>query len=1775
MNWQDIINNSELIYASVPEDKGFRTWSLKKTTCNISFYESFPLDDDIDRIICNILKTNDDCLEEEKIATILGFNVIDNFDITPKRYADKAELEIFRAIVKPVLDWGLVEKISGKEKPILFKLTELGERTIETEEKYKFHTGQKILFENFGIKPQESNDNLFFPFYSELGIFSDIESIRQILYEKITTSEIFDIDETDLIKRHELQSNKQYKICKSDTTNRFEIGSCQVDIRLCKYNNEYYPVIFYNNQACVEATELLHKPENAALKEKKIEWGLYLKLIKDPDAILDYETIFPFEDLLELNSLIKDTRLVWNDKQLFTFIAERANANQWFDISNHCPVDVFKSYLKTYKEKWDWTSLSLRIDDDFLIQNATKYPWNFEAISANEDISIEVVKRLLLIPELKKQEWDWDTIMPQLDFEFIKSNIDKMDFELSELTKTDIHDVQPLITLYPEKRWNWSYISAEYDLSYILNNVLAFSEYLNLKNVINRAFTSEEYVNLFCQSADFIKVISNTKDYKLKDYSPNLSKYIWTEQLIEVLETTGYLTWDSGSYTLGFECNPYIDWAFDFFKQHHSKITTPKGFDFVSAHITDIHIVSEFTDFNWNWDIISANSNLISDSNFLLSIKNKINFNILLSNITGEILETIFVGAEILSFLETNIESWVDVTEKSSKEFVLQHIGYNWDWSILSRRFCSTIKLDALGNPKWIDKWDWKYLTQSLDLSVVTENLDLYLDRWDWEYLSKKLDKEFVLSNIPKYNDYWDWNILLNDRLEKQDLLLTSHLTEIADCISVCDHEQNQRLWQIITRKFDYADLEDLIEQTYNQDVFYWDYAYFYDLPAFSIRNYLQNHANSINWKELSGCKKLEETFRYDEKLFNEKVWRKDVIQQLDRYGWNFYELSKIGSINSDYGILNQYKGKWDWNYLSLYSRYFSGINKDKRKIESFQQYINFALLSQRENVGLTDKIISDYIEKQWDWSALSENKSVRVSFKFIKEHKDKPWDWQALSERNDIKFDNKTIIELSDYNWDWVSISNRTDIEYDEELITKLHKKLLDWEIVSQNKTFVPNAKTLSLLKGKVLDWNAISQSDNLSKEILWDYRDNLKWKYLTTNEKVIEISNAELLKKYKDYLDWSFISKSEKFEVSFDNLKYFKDKLIWRTINNRLIDEEEHYAITEYMLEPFADVLDWSKISQSMKIHFTEELIEKYRNKWDWQLLRKNSQIIERLETTLKKYQAEFNCVDFLEQFDRTPYIYHFTHLFNATQIIKERKIKSRNNARGHFYNCAGTIADKNPKAHNFARFYYRPLTPNQLYNECLGHDSESCYLKTWRYWDGKWIHCKKWKTYYPQARSLGLPKCPIPVFFKFDLKEVLQKMKDKCFYSNGCMQTNRAKAFKITVDPNRLTMDKLFSKIEDFEFGESGRYKDIVQQEFLVEEEFDFSNLDSFEIICYNDEYVNLLKSQLGDDSICGKINAIGSDVFHRGNRELVINETDTEVSIFSEYEDSAYLSIKGEGLKNIQILNPDEIQRETATEIIAYPRISFIKAEQPIEVHFVDTTIGMRDWLVYANSPILKNTQNTNPQLEISSEILDGFLDLQNHLHLKLSKELFYPNMVNSFHGIAHTIRVLFGSYLILVFSKQNFPNEIKKAIYYAAIMHDLGKTNDREGSEHGAKSAELYKEKIKDYLTPYFQLVVLKAIKYHSIEDDLCPTDVKTNFIWKILKDADTLDRGRFHSKCDKSYLRLDIFKTEVGDILINFMDKLSYYTQNLEWNNPYSELINCIKTNQIQKLCHI
>lgn len=106
-----------------------------------------------------------------------------------------------------------------------------------------------------------------------------------------------------------------------------------------------------------------------------------------------------------------------------------------------------------------------------------------------------------------------------------------------------------------------------------------------------------------------------------------------------------------------------------------------------------------------------------------------------------------------------------------------------------------------------------------------------------------------------------------------------------------------------------------------------------------------------------------------------------------------------------------------------------------------------------------------------------------------------------------------------------------------------------------------------------------------------------------------------------------------------------------------------------------------------------FTEEFLHKYRAKIDWYAFSEN----ESVDFSADLYQdfaKELNVIKFLDKmahhssgYYNKMKVYHFSHMFNAIEIIKNRKIMSRNKAeetRSLKFDAAGSVVHRTGKAH-----------------------------------------------------------------------------------------------------------------------------------------------------------------------------------------------------------------------------------------------------------------------------------------------------------------------------------------------------------------------------------------------------------------------------------------------------------------------------------------------------------
>ena len=1555
MNWDLMLKEGKLLYASEEKDRSFRKLRLRELLYAVRYYVAHPLTP-IDSAIIETLQYNGGVLNDLEFAHILGFNVID--DLFEKRYQDPAEKEIFDRIIKEVAKFAL---IAIYEHTI--KLTPLGYRAIQDGVKYEFRKGYKPLMEFMDIRSKDEDKLLMFPFYSALGLMTYLQDAGALDYEEFNdTAALNNVLAADnqLIQRFDLQSATcshifEASIANGDFEKEKRIRDIYVDFRLYQLGQDVAPVAFYQDHLCSELNELLANGQNEHIRSVKRSIGMYHYVVRKTTLPLSFTNLSPYADYWQIPELISNSRFVWNDEELFDAIKDKSTGNDWTQISKRCPISDLEKYIPRYVDLWEWTVLSYRCSDEYVARNINVYPWDFSVLSSER--SIDFLKPLIIKPELNDREWDWDIIVPQLDIPFVVDNLSTLDIDLHDITEPVLESYPQSILQYPNKRWNWLYISQEAPLQFILSHIRTFGNNVILSEVADRAFSDPDYAIAYCQSKDFDAVVS--EQFKDNYFSANHKEYSWSPTLIDWLEAHNWVAWTSTPNMVGLECNPFIVWDEKMFERYRTKNFTTQGWEHISSAITSTKIVASYMGLPWNWQILSQSQIVQNDLDFIVASHRLLNMSILLPALSPEYIAQLYDKGILQLYLD-NEELRALITEYVPYQTIVEHILENWDWKVLTRRFCTRLKIENFGKKQWIDKWDWDYLSENFDIEIIKAQLEPFADKWNWTILTQRLEHDYIIRHLQQYAWRWDWEVITNQVLVPSDLKQETNLTLIANCVNILDDDVRNAVWDRLSVLIPTEDALQIITRKHDRSLYRFNYINIYNRHDFDIENYLSTCLDArgvyIDWDALSRSKSLNAILEWNKKVVKDfRIWSNRVIELLScrDYSWNFKYLSQLSNINWCDAILKIRTKEWDWDYLSEHSQMFHGSKNIVKHIQDFAPCINFDILSRRADMLIKEKDFEKIADFKWSWKDLSKNPGIEISSQFILAHAKYDWDWFEVSGRRDfdvlfdviathpnrewnweaiannkkIIFDIQQFLSLLDKPWDWSAISKRTDIAFVEDVVKALADYPLNWTSISRRDDFEVSIASISLLKDKGIDWNAISSRPDLSFEFINKFKDYLDWHVLTKSTS-IDIANSKYLDAFYDYLDWKYISISPLFKVDKQNLENFKYYLDWRFISARR-------EFTIDLVDEFEDFIDWTHFSRATRIKLTPEIIEKYAEKWDWVELSENANFAEfGLENY---YETKLNLVRFynhIKDVRTEPSIYHFTHLFNAIEILRSRKILSRNMALNLGllkYDAAGSVVNKTTKAHKYVRFYFRTGTQTQFYNECLGRQVDA--------------------KYYSNAVKNGLPMCPMPVFFKFDLQEVLTAYGDECFYSTGNMQASSTSVLNASQSPNGLTIDTLFSN------GHSKEEQEKRQQEFLIPNEFDFSRFKNYQIICYNRDQREILESMFEGDPICDHITSVESsfveEVFMKENPRLIFNIEDDTINITTTYHGDYHFQITGDDLSSIRVMNKQNTINDNRTEINLRQNVNIETDGGSFEIYYVcdNPKARCKKWLIY--------------------------------------------------------------------------------------------------------------------------------------------------------------------------------------------------------------------------------
>lgn len=1475
------MDSTKSTYATFPFE-----WTVKSTSYQIRYKKAFNTNE-IDEIFCSIINAKGNEINISELGVLLGFNL-----------QDLAETDIFNIYLKGLFEYNLVT-INEKEQKI--QLTEFGQEAIQFKLKYKFYFATTELFENQTAK----GETFDFSFKNVFDIENRISHIGELKDQTLVNPELKQKLQFQLFG-NDIYLGEIVELYKSDP--RLNYKNISLNSEITALDDYFQLSIFKSGVNKPEVQFLIELPENLELKTKLLRNGMYHHILSEKNFISKND-IQTYIDLWNWKELAGNPKLAWSDNNIFELFRENGDGGIWNIVSEKAPIENIKFVITNYADYWNWTTLTERLDDDFINAHIENFDWDFEELSYK---GIELVTTLLSNPNIKEKGWDWNYLSKNLADKFIEDHIEDFPWDFYVITESKNEIFKNTFIKYREnlgtiisKNWNWKYISEEINLYFLHKNISGLASKLDWHTVLSRFFINEEITSKCLNSETFTSLF---KQHLPENFVIAHQRYLWTSELIDFFENQNLIQWETQKIINGFDTNENVVWSRSIFQKYHNRITTENGFFNVSKQISEYTLINDFSDFAWAWDGISKNRILISNGTFIekafrgeFSFSNNLLWNEIISHSTFDVtfwnknLELFFKTTES----EKHIQFWKYLTQKEGTDFVFAYTHFPWDWSYITENSSEETILNSYEDDELFEKWDWKIAT-------------------------RKIDKDTILELLEDFALYVDWKYLINDIFTvEKELSINKQLPQIAACLTVLDSEKRKFIWKDITNKIPFEILFPIVQETIQLDAFEWDWDLISNHRLFptDIRT-LNQFREKINWTIFAESKAIQQKFNPDS-WDNGKHWFSNIdryLQQFEDY-WNWQILSKNGNINYNRLILQKYKTEnWDWDYLTEFGGFLTKQKRDKDNKKYLEQLvkqfpeIKFDVLSKRKDIKIDSSLILSTKDKNWDWQVLSENEKAEISNELILELKNKNWNWQALSKRKNIEYSNETLLQLLDKDWDWNYLSENTNLEFNVEFIQKTKEKSWNWKLVSMHKTFSPSFEILTLTKDYDLDWKYISKHSSIipTKETLAKFENKWDWQSITENPK-INFDDIDFLERFADKWNWRFICESGKL------------------------------ALNNQILKKFKAYLEWNLISSNTNLYFTREIIQEFKQFWNWSNLKSNKRVEELLGNYVTDEISKNTTLNFIDKIEQQRsewkgYIYHFSHIDNAVEIIKNRKIQSRNkaNIKG---DAAGNVVHRRGDAHDYARFYFRPQTPTQFYNEFLGKNTTDGY-ETY----GNWI------SWYEKARGLGFPKCPIPIFFKFSLKEVLFKIGNKCCVSNGNMQADSTKFNSIGEMLNKFNFDYLYSNMS-YDKEHNRNYMNYSQQEFLVKDELSFYDLYDFEIVCSSEADRTLLKNLLGNEhkDIFSKI-VVDRRYYNYENPRVRIEEEDSELHISTNFKGEGYFVLNGtSNVKEMEILIGD-VTKASKDKIIFKSNISLGNVNQNIQLNFIDES--NRSWFVYA-------------------------------------------------------------------------------------------------------------------------------------------------------------------------------------------------------------------------------
>lgn len=1533
-------------------------WPIISDEHEVMCRKVFPVSE-IDEIICNIILAEGGEIQLNTLGLMLGFAMEDlkvNEEII--FYKDLSEINILKNILKDLIKFHLI-LIDNQN----ITLTKWGEWAVKQKQKFKFCVGIINIYNhlNFSIITN------YFPVdFSSLNLFSEVKSLKETDPYEISDSHT---EFGRLVESYFMLCDKNANLILDFVSKEFSSKRViEKDLIVTLAKDQSTIELFYNDVILTDVTNSLQIDDNLSLKEFLIKKGQFEYLLSSESTIKSSD-LQVYKEFFNWSEIIDSNRIDWADQNVLNFFIQPdiSNGTIWSLISEKCPFEILWDNIGLLSNYLNWSTLTDIAPGDLLLDNF-HLPWDLtmalEKLPGDKILDF-VKKKLLNIPladyTLIFDIEHWNIITAKIPVETLGMTLNEFPYNFRIITRNYVNLTKDKILQeqFLELDWDWYYISNDYDLDFLSGNFNVLANYLDPERLFLRICSEEERL---------LRFLRGTKTLQLKqrliaeEIKISYHDAVLNDKTIPILDAHNLLFWGTDLIP-GVEANKNILWTKKLFNDFKSKLVSDRAIEQVSKSFEDIRIILDNPSFKWNYTNVFnvlKKEDLIGHLPDLLKIVPEINLSNIFSIISGKFdIQDFLKVLNVLPALAKELDIRKIIENTTSDQLIKKIEELNNYWSLFEERKGTSISV----------------CTEFTPLEYILEHIEL---AWDWQYITRdKIPSEEIDTYFDEYAGFLDWEYIVKKILTKEYLNDISKLTEVAVYLDQASDEINSKAWSVITTAIYPENIWTVIASTSEYGFFKWDWSVISGSSQilflkFNDLAFLWNNRDKIDWIAFSSNKLFKNWIK---RLDIETVprWFKRTTDFIDTFidylPW--VDLSKLNDFTWYEAVINKYLRYWDWSILSENSKCFTRFNEEKgrsffiqKPIRKFHSYIDFFSLTSRTDVIIESSFIYEYGHENLNWVHLSSNTNFKINrevfirevnandYSFVRDLNDKciadkEWDYLELSSRDDFEMDSILVQMLSDKQWDWYKLSEKSFLTND--LILETSDKPWDYSVICRNKNLIFDVNLLKIITSKAkdfaIDWHELSSLHNfhVTNETLslipHEFLPRLNWESISAKPSLTqETITPDFLNKYGEYLNWKQLLLTKKivlsetilanyhkyilpsdlaYHVSLDILQkpeffFIKDMLDWSVLSNR--QDVSIFLKDNDFIELNKNYLDWSNLSSNVHLPFTESFIKKFFFYWDWNILLQNPIIKEKFQQYVNQLIISDKRLDFYIRLTRNyspwvGYIYHFAHLTNALKIIKEKSIKSRN--RAVFEDSAGSVVNRRNDAHAYARFYFRPQTPTQFYNENLGMDYTS--------------------KYYDRAYNMGLPKCPIPVFLRFPIKSVLFDKRIDYRISNGNMQTGWANPYPIDSISNYFDFGNVYSTIFGTTDGDYRTYINSSQQEFLIKDEFNFTDYTDYQIIVPDDLVRSYILCEMDDPTLRNKIivDSNATNILHGKNKTINLKYSQKTLFVSTNYANSHKFQLRFSSEYLIKEINGiDLINKSNSIEFKNTCTISFL-------------------------------------------------------------------------------------------------------------------------------------------------------------------------------------------------------------------------------------------------------